>query len=211
MSSYLGYQAYMRLDCCGELDALREFAQDALDQGRDTQPMVGLMLFERRFDDAIALLREPDPDESAGGLSLRRRALVAALRQVGEEKALQSEAASYRADLEALIAEHPDTAPAYEHLGFVHVALGNPDLASEQFARADALRRPDAVRYGGIVSNRAAIYAISGYTETALNYLEESLAVPAGIGWPAVDIDPAFDLLREHPRYLALQEKYASN
>ena len=53
----------------------------------------------------------------------------------------------------------------------------------------------------------AVVYARAGQLDRAMDELELALSVPNFLSIPWVKVDPLFDPLREHPRFLALLEQ----
>jgi hypothetical protein len=66
----------------------------------------------------------------------------------------------------------------------------------------------DAVDGPGHVLNLASIYARFGEAEPAVEHLERFLSVPSMTSVRYTHIDPAFDRVRDDPRFQALVAKY---
>lgn len=209
--TYLGYMATLRLECCGDTSVWRELAQARLDAGRGPDAMAAWLEQAGRLDEAIELMSQPYPDETPTGPNFRRRALIRALNRAGRVEEAHAEAEAFREDLIAYRDQHPEVDTTYELMAATHLVHGDLDAAKENYARADELRKPDALVRAAVISNRASTFADFGFADEALDHLEISLAIPAGNSWAAVKSDPAFDQLRDHPRYLALAEKYGSD
>lgn len=66
----------------------------------------------------------------------------------------------------------------------------------------------DAVVGAGEAIWLATIYARVGETEKALDLIEELLSIPSrlSVGW--LRLEPAWDSLRDHPRFQEILEKY---
>ena len=54
----------------------------------------------------------------------------------------------------------------------------------------------------------ARIYTMVGEYDAAIDQLESLLAIPSNTTVPLLRLDPAWDPLREHPRFQALLAKY---
>jgi TolB-like protein/cytochrome c-type biogenesis protein CcmH/NrfG len=79
------------------------------------------------------------------------------------------------------------------------VAAYEADLPGDIYSRYD-------LHYFDI----ARAYALAGDEEAALDYLEKQLLGTGPAKFIGAVIDPAFDSLRDHPRYRAMQEDYES-
>ena len=55
----------------------------------------------------------------------------------------------------------------------------------------------------------AEIYAWTGESDEAFRLLDHLLAVPSNITVPMLKLDPAWDPLRQDPRFQALIDKYS--
>ena len=111
--------------------------------------------------------------------------------------------------LEAEVRERPEDARIRSSLGIAYAGLS---------------RREDAIREGGLglqllggsrsvplgyrLNDLARIYLMVGDYDAAIDQLEHLLSVPAWFSAAYLKIDPTWNTLRDHPRFLALLEKY---
>ena len=203
----------------GELDSLRRVLGEVppgVDPGwgggsLEHQRLI-LLLWERRPDSVLALLREMPPVPEANAEAVLTRALVAA-----EAHRLRGDSAAARAGFEAvatLLSEdrtHADDPTAHIALGLALASLGR---------RAGALRevrwleRFDAERQdrhdSGPLYWEARILARAGETGAALDRIERLLAGPSLFSVHELRISPDFDPVRGSPRYDALVQKYGT-
>jgi len=172
-------------------------------------------IYERRFDDGIALSREIlsriKPGEPLDTTAKIVLVYLASLEQL----AGQSDEAQ-KTFVEALqaIKPTPETIVAADGIGMpyylaeVYAGLGNKEEALAQARRSvtqysdDAVRRPDAE------ATLAQIQARFGDLDSALAALPDLLKVPAGITAAELRLDPRWDPLRNDPRFQALLAKY---
>lgn len=96
-------------------------------------------------------------------------------------------------------------------LAFAYAGLGKDDEAVRAGKKAVELR-PISVDYlygTLLMSEMARIYTGCGEYDKAIDQLESALSMPSDISVELLRIDPAFDPLRDHPRFIELIEKYS--
>ncbi len=91
-----------------------------------------------------------------------------------------------------------------------YAGLGHKDDAMRERALAVELlsMSKEAWRGAQRVEDLARIYTMVGEYDAAIDQLDSLLAVPSPSAVPRLRIDPAFDPLRDHPRFQALLAKY---
>jgi TolB-like protein/Tfp pilus assembly protein PilF len=113
--------------------------------------------------------------------------------------------------LEPLVREPREQADAESFLAFVYAGLGQKDRALEAGHRATALlpTSRDVMVGGFYLAQLAAVEAQLGETQSALNHIEQLLAMPAGhvVSTASLRFDPAWDPLRNDPRFQRLCEE----
>ncbi len=144
---------------------------------------------------------------------VRTRAQLAA-----QAYALQGEAAlarayydSARVYLEARIQEQPKDERLYASLGIALAGLGLDKEAVQAAQRAadlmplskDTFRGPEGLQ------TLARVYTMVGDYGAAVAQLDRLLSIPSEISVPLLRIDPAWDPLRDDPRFQALLDKYS--
>ena len=67
----------------------------------------------------------------------------------------------------------------------------------------------DAFDGPSVAIGLAQIYTWTGEADQALQLVEHSLTIPAGITVPMLRIDPVWDPLRKDPRFQTLLDKYS--
>jgi TolB-like protein/cytochrome c-type biogenesis protein CcmH/NrfG/class 3 adenylate cyclase len=172
-------------------------------------------IYERRYDDGIALIREV-LNRTKPGEPLDTTAKVFLIQLANLEQWAGRSNEAQKAFSEALqaIKPTPETIVAADGVGMpfylpeVYAGLGNKEEALAQAHRAvtqysdDAARRPDAE------ATLAQIEARFGDLDSALAALPDLLKVPAGITAAELRLDPRWDPLRNDPRFQALLAKY---
>ncbi len=138
-------------------------------------------------------------------------------RATNEHERLQSLADSLRVafeeDLdEAIQKQAGPTGIAWLHANIArqHAILGEREAATRQVETAlEKYRKSvDAVNYGGLLNNVAAVYMWLGDHDRAIDLLKEKLAHENGSTAAWLRLDPFYDPLRDRPRFQALLERY---
>ena len=124
----------------------------------------------------------------------------------GDRKRARAYADSGRTAVEAQLAESPDDPQLHVLLGVALAHLGRRAEAVREGERAVALVpiAKDAYLGAYLQHQLARIFILVGEPEKALDQLEPLLKIPYYLspGW--LRIDPTFDPLRGHPRFLRL-------
>ena len=172
---------------------------------------VELLLLQRKFPDALALLKQ-----SAQGVShydkpreLFEGAIYAFLND--KQKALSAFERA-RPIAEKALRESPDDASRHVTLGLILAGLGERDAAIAQGKRAVELLPESQDAFDGPKTTvaLAQIYAWTGETDQALQLLDRSLSTPNGVTVPFLRLDPIWDPLRGDPRFQALIDRYGA-
>jgi serine/threonine-protein kinase len=143
-------------------------------------------------------------DRSAWGVSLAHAA-----RLRGDAEKTREYAEAGREAAAAQLRGAPDDASRRLHLALALAFLGRKSDAVREGERAAALVPMARDAYDGpyYQHHLVWIYLLAGEPEKALDHLEPLLEVPYVLspGW--LRIDPAFDPIREHPRFRKLADR----
>ena len=113
--------------------------------------------------------------------------------------------------LEAEVKERHEEHRIHSSLGIAYAGLGhNEDAIREGRLGLELLGGNQGVYLGFRLKDLAQIYLMVGDLDGAIDQLEHLLSVPAWFSAPYLKIDPTWNPLRDHPRFLALLEKYGS-
>ena len=202
----------------GQFDTLRRVLRDLpveVDPGWGggslTHQRLTLLLWERRADSVLALLRSMSPAPETNAEAVVTRAFVAA-----EAYRLRGDSAAARAGFESiatLLAEdrtHPDDPVAHIGRGMSLASLGR---RSGTLREVRWLERFEAARQdrhdSGPTYWRARMLARVGETDAALTLIERLLVGPSLFSVHELRLNPDFDLIRSDPRYQVLLGRYA--
>jgi TolB-like protein/Flp pilus assembly protein TadD len=133
-------------------------------------------------------------------------------------KALQDETGARVAFLkakdlvEAQLKQSPDAADMHIQLAKILAYLGQKNAALAEAQRAAELRPESKDAFGGpeITAGVAEVYCIVGENGRAIEVLDGLLSRPSGVTVPLLKLNPAWDPLRNDPRFQALIDKYGA-
>src|SRR5438034_3937453 len=205
-------KAKLAIDWKGDLSvmekALTNVPPGVDPDGLVTFARVQLLLLQRKFPDALALLKQSPQDGSHYDKprELFEGAIYTFLND--KEKALSAFKRA-RPMAEKAVRESPDDASRHATLGLILAGLGEKDAAIAEGKRAVELlpESQDALDGPKTTVALAQIYAWTGENEQALQLLDRSLGTPNGVTIPFLKLDPIWDSLRSDPRFQALVDK----
>ena len=118
---------------------------------------------------------------------------------------------STRSMLEARIQQRPDDERYRSALGIAYAGLDRKADAIREGELAVELLPMSKEAYRGAyrAEDLARIYTMVGEYAAAIDQLEILLAVPSPTAVPMLRMDPTWDPIRLHPRFLRLLEQYA--
>ena len=170
-----------------------------------------LLLLQRKFPDALALLKQSPQDVFHDDKPREFFEGAIHIFSKDKEKAL---AAFKRARpiAEKALREGPSDASRHVILGMILAGLGEKDEAIAEGRRAVELlpESQDALDGPKMTVALAQIYAWTGETDQALQLIDRSLITPNGVTVPFLALDPMWDPLRDDPRFQALIDRYAT-
>jgi serine/threonine protein kinase/Tfp pilus assembly protein PilF len=115
-----------------------------------------------------------------------------------------------RVILERKIQKDPNDAECQCELGTTYAGLGLKDKAilAGQKARKEVPTSKDAEAGSWVIENLARIYTMVGEYDKAIDQIEDLLSRPGPLSIPLLKLDPAWDPLRDHPRFKKLVDTY---
>jgi TolB-like protein/Flp pilus assembly protein TadD len=169
---------------------------------------VQLLLLQRKFSDALALLKQSPQDVFH---HKPREFFEGAIYTFSSDKERALSAFERaRPTAEKALRESPDDASRHITLGFILAGLGQKDAAIAEGKRAVELlpESQDALDGPKMTVALAQIYAWTGEGDQALQLLDRSLSTPNGVTIPLLRLDPMWDPLRSNPRFQVLIDKH---
>ena len=202
-------KAKLAIDWKGDLsvmeNALTQVPTGVDPDGLVTFARVQLLVLQRKFSDALAVLQQSPQDASHFDKprELFEGAIYTFLND--KEKALSAFERA-RPIAERALRESPDDASRHVTLGLILAGLGEKELAIAEGRRAVELLPESQDAFDGpkITVALAQIYAWTGESDQALQLLGRSLSTPNGITVSFLKLDPIWEPLRNDPRFQAL-------
>jgi len=108
-----------------------------------------------------------------------------------------------RAEVEKIIQEQRDNAPALCVLAVIDAALGNKKAANREAERAADLLpvTKDSVDGARVIKYLALTYALTGKKDAAFTELATAAKIPGYLNYGELRLDPVWDPLRDDPRF----------
>jgi TolB-like protein/Tfp pilus assembly protein PilF len=177
--------------------------------GLVTFSRVQLLLLQRKFPDAIALVKQ-SPQDVFHYDKPREFFEGAIYTFLNDKEKAVSAFKRARPIAEKALREGPNDASRHVVLGMILAGLGEKELAISEGKRAVELlpESEDALDGPKTTVALAQIYTWTGETDQALQILERSLSTPNGITIPFLRLDPMWDPLRSDPRFQALIDRH---
>ena len=201
-------------DVAGGIAVLAQIPQPAQQQTETIMAWVQARLFERRYDEALALLdklpaERTQPDSLLHDSDLIYRGMLHHIR--GDIETARPIFEQARQRLQQRIAAMPDYAKLHASLGHVLAYLGDEPGAIAAAERSMQLLPESVDAFDGPMMTilAAQTYGTIGENDRALALIEHLLTVPNGLTVPTLRIDPMYDPLRSDPRFEQLLAKHA--
>ena len=206
-------KAMLPLDWKGDLSMMEKDLADmppGVDpEGLVTFGRVQLLMLQRKFPEALAVLKQLSPDLSHD--SKPREFLEGAIYTfLNDREKARSAFEHARPIAEQSLREAPNDAFRHALLGQILAGLGEKEAAIAEGKRAVNLlpESQDALEGPKATLELAKIYTWTGETDQALLLLDHSLSTPSGITVSSLKLDPVWDPLRSDPRFQALIDKH---
>ncbi|MEO7219842.1 MAG: serine/threonine-protein kinase [Gemmatimonadaceae bacterium] len=197
--------------------ALRQIPADWDPRGITTFARVYLAQFERRPAEVVTVLAASRHSVSEDFMIYRPHSLLraAAYAAAGDPARARSNFDSARIFLQDSVVAHPDDFRLHVALGMALAGLGQKDGAIRAAQRAMDLKplSADVVRATCSMGGAAEIFAALGENDAAIRLLDRLLRLPAGreASVPLLRRDPAYDRLRDDPRFQRMLERYSTD
>ena len=128
---------------------------------------------------------------------------------MGNQQLQQAYYDSARSIIETKVQESPEDARYHSSLGIAYAGLSRKEDAIKEGKLAVELLpvSKEAMRGAYRVEDLAAIYAMVGEYDAAVEQLAYLLSIPSHISVPLLRLDPKWDALRDHPRFQRLLKR----
>jgi len=218
--STLALKAYLAAAWTGDLSvAEKQFSSIPADvdpSGLVTFGRYWMLTLQRKFPEALAVVQKfPRETLMAYTTAPAPKAFLEGNIHFleGDKATSQIEFEKARVVSEQLLREAPEDPARHAQHGLILAALGRKEEAIAEGKRAVEIvpESQDAFDGPRFTCSLAEIYARTGESDEAFRLLDHLLAVPNGLTVPMLKRDPAWDPLRNDPRFQALIDKYATN
>jgi serine/threonine-protein kinase len=121
----------------------------------------------------------------------------------GDAEHARSAFVAARGEVEQIVQQQRDNAPALCVLGVVDAALGNKRDAVREAKRAAQLLpvTKDSIDGARVIKYLALTYAWTGKKDAALAELEKAARLPGYLSYGELKLDPVWDPIRDDPRF----------
>ena len=214
-----GLKAYLTVLWRGDIEfaasELSSFPPGDDPDGRLTSARIYVFSLQRKFADALQVLQQfrGETLASPGNSACPKAFLEGVLYlRLGDRAKARTAFERARVLSEQLLRESPNDAARHTQYGAILAGLDQKQEAISEGKRAVELlpESEDAFDGPAMTASLAAIYTCVGEPDEAFRLLDHLLQIPAGLTVPVLKLDPAWDPLREDPRFQALIDKYAA-
>jgi TolB-like protein/class 3 adenylate cyclase/Tfp pilus assembly protein PilF len=186
-------------------NTLRPLVADKSQAAEYASQWLGLAEYERNWDEAARALSVMPPDgcrEEAFPFP-RGWCQGRVARARGDGESARPPLTAARAEVEKIIQEQPDNAPALCVLAVIDAALGNKKQANREAKRAADLLpvTKDSVDGARVIKYLALTYALTGKKDAALTELAAAAKIPGYLSYGELRLDPMWDPIRDDPRF----------
>ena len=209
-------KGFLYMQWQGSIDKARAVLQEALESGvsADDDNIVNLAVYIDVFDGNYQEAFDRRLASRGEGYETQHYFIPKALEcaQICTYMKKEGLAKQYFEDariiLESKVEERWEDARVHSSLGIAYAGLGRKEEAIREGELAvDLLHvNKDAMKGPHRIADLARIYAMVGEYELAIRRLEYLLSIPSRLSIPLLGLDPAWDPLRDHPRFKKLVE-----
>jgi serine/threonine protein kinase/Flp pilus assembly protein TadD len=193
------FKAKLYLSWQGDTKKAREVIEEAMQNARGAEYpfivnlLVNIEIYDENYQEGLKLLSKwPSESFDTGFFFISKALLQAQINGLmGNDQLEQSYYQSARSILESKITEHPEDPRVHGSLGIAYAGIG---------------LREEAITEGlqGHWLDLARIYCMVEKYDLAIDKLAVLLDVPGELSIPWIKLDPAWNPLRNHPRFKKL-------
>jgi tetratricopeptide (TPR) repeat protein len=185
-------------------------SQDTLENGWIVLRSIELNMFDADYKEALDRLSSYESEAFDTQFYFIPKAVLYAQINglMGDQQLQETHYESARNILEIKIQEQPDDERFHSSLGIAYAGLGRKKHAISEGERGVELLpiSKDAWRGQYRLEDLARIYVMVGEFDTAIEKIEHLLFIPGEMSIPLLKLDPAWDPIRDHPRFKKLIE-----
>jgi TolB-like protein/Tfp pilus assembly protein PilF len=175
---------------------------------------VDFLLLQRKYEEVLETAQNSSDDLFAavpGSLAMKYFAIGLAQKGLHDETNARAAFLKAKNICEEQLKQKPDEPDLHVHLAKLNAWLGDRDAALSEAQRATQLRpeSKDAFEGPQITGQVAEVYAILGDDDRAIELLDGLLNRPSDLTVSNLRLNPAWDPLRNDPRFQALLTKYS--
>jgi TolB-like protein/Tfp pilus assembly protein PilF len=215
----VGLKAYLAVVSRGDLTGAEKqifsLPADLDSNGLVTWAKWWVLMLQRKFPEALAAVQK-FPGETLiieGAAPMPKAFLEGTIYLLeGDKEKAQPALEHARLVSEQLLREAPEDPRRHAQHGLILAALDRKQEAIAEGKRAVELLPESQDAFDGPRGNAALaqIYAWTGESNEAFRLIDHLLGVPNGLTIPMLKLDPAWDPLRNDPRFQSLIDKYAA-
>src|SRR5438270_2321835 len=176
---------------------------------------LGVLMLQRKFQEAIAIAEKIDENIVAGKPELvcKKYGFVGlARRYAGDEAGARRELLKAKEVAQKMLAQAPDIAARHMQLAQIMALLGEKDEAVAEALRSQQLQPESVDAFEGpqITQQLAEVYAMNGDATRAIEILDGLFQRPSAITTHLLKLQLQWDPIRKDPRFQALIDKYSA-
>jgi tetratricopeptide (TPR) repeat protein len=179
--------------------------------GYNYYPMNNYFYYSRKFD---KLIQVADKTETQFNYFPKSLSLAQACFLSGNNSSCKNYADSAISELKTKVSEFPDDDRFYAALGYAYAYKEEKEKAIENAQKAVRLKPLKLDAWQGYVKevDLTNIYILTGEYDLAMDKIEFLLTIPGDLSIPLLKVDPAYDRLRNLPRFQKiLATEYKTN
>ncbi len=206
-----GWLAVARTLESGTLDAGRAVLEEYPDEEGLEGTLLWQSIYEGEYEEALGYARsEEELAEAQFGVFPREFATGVVRMLMGRDEEGRADFRSVVRTLEERLERTPDDPRVHTVLGEAHAWLGQEEPAVRHGRRAVELYpvEDDALEGPTFLATLARIHALLGHEDEALDLLDRILSIPGRLEPVNLRYYPAWDSVRDHPRFQTLLEPW---
>jgi TolB-like protein/Flp pilus assembly protein TadD len=197
------------------LAMVESLPKDADKSGKIAVARINILLFQRKFAEALRTAETLGDDASgweSSGYHAKNALIGIAKKGMGDEAGAREAFLKAKEIVKKGVAETPDDAGRHAQLAMILACLSEKDAALTEAKRATELlpESKDAFEGPQMTENLAAVYAVLGDADSAIDILDGLLTRPGTVTVEMLKLNPVWDHIRSNPRFTELLAKHGA-